>query len=562
MAVRFVRGQFGPLEAGMSCMGQDVNRQVSPVDNSVIIIGAGISGLSVGCYLQMNGYETQIYELNSIPGGLCTSWTGHKPGMSECYVFDGCIEWLVGSSPPHPFHQMWCELLDMSSVQFVHHDIRFDLELDQADLRGERVFHLYADLERLDSYLKEIAPEDAAAIDEFIGSIRTLQKYSLPPLFEVAPDVRTWRHNLKLLTYLPFMLYANKWSKVTNYQFAARLRNPFLRAAFRNLFHGREMSLLTLTPQLAWFDQRCIAFPIGGSRLFASRIAERYKSLDGRLHLRAPVRSILVEKDCATGVELENGQRLEAGTVISAADGYWTIFKALGGQYINSSIRDLYDGKSLQVNDGVILVSLGMGRPFVRKPWLLRFPLAEPMTIPDGTCFDRLHTHIYNYDPTLAPAGKTVVTVTLYTRDHAYWTELRERNRDAYKAAKDSVARQVIDRLEARLGGIKDYVEAIDVATPATFIRYTHNWQGSHQGWCPPDNLLAASPISKTLPGLDRFYMTGHWVEPPGGVPIAAQSGRNLAQIICKRDGKRFVASRCPSCEGSGILEDQQSQTW
>lgn len=41
---------------------------------SVIIIGAGIAGLSAGCYGQMNGYNTKIFEMHSIPGGLCTSW--------------------------------------------------------------------------------------------------------------------------------------------------------------------------------------------------------------------------------------------------------------------------------------------------------------------------------------------------------------------------------------------------------------------------------------------------------------------------------------------------------
>ena len=38
------------------------------------IIGAGISGLCAGCYLQMNGFETHIFEKHDIPGGLCTSW--------------------------------------------------------------------------------------------------------------------------------------------------------------------------------------------------------------------------------------------------------------------------------------------------------------------------------------------------------------------------------------------------------------------------------------------------------------------------------------------------------
>ena len=41
---------------------------------SMIIIGAGIAGLSAGCYGQMNGYQTQVFEMHDKPGGLCTSW--------------------------------------------------------------------------------------------------------------------------------------------------------------------------------------------------------------------------------------------------------------------------------------------------------------------------------------------------------------------------------------------------------------------------------------------------------------------------------------------------------
>ena len=38
------------------------------------------------------------------------------------------------------------------------------------------------------------------------------------------------------------------------------------------------------------------------------------------------------------------------------------------------------------------------------------------------------------------------------------------------------------------------------------------------------------------------IIMAGQWVEPGGGVPTAAMSGRNVIQIICKRDRKTFVA--------------------
>ena len=58
---------------------------------SILIIGAGVGGLSAGCYAAMNGYRTTIVEMHSRPGGVCTSWT------RKGYVFDGCI--LISRGP-------------------------------------------------------------------------------------------------------------------------------------------------------------------------------------------------------------------------------------------------------------------------------------------------------------------------------------------------------------------------------------------------------------------------------------------------------------------------------
>lgn len=49
--------------------------------------------------------------------------------------------------------------------------------------------------------------------------------------------------------------------------------------------------------------------------------------------------------------------------------------------------------------------------------------------------------------------------------------------------------------------------------------------------------------MKKTLPGLDRFHMIGHWTTPGGGLPPAVLGGRHVVQVICKQDGKRFVAT-------------------
>ena len=81
-----------------------------------------------------------------------------------------------------------------------------------------------------------------------------------------------------------------------------------------------------------------------------------------------------------------------------------------------------------------------------------------------------------------------------------------------------------------------------DVATPLTFWRNARAWRGAYEGWMPStDNFMQHVP--KTLPGLDRLYMAGQWVEPGGGVPTALMSGRQLVQILCSEAGKPFVAA-------------------
>src|SRR5215212_7932597 len=85
------------------------------MSKSIIIIGAGIAGLAAGCYGQMNGYRTQVFELHDLPGGLCTAWA------RKGYTFDGCIHYLFGSAPGQPFHQVWEELGAVQGRRMINH---------------------------------------------------------------------------------------------------------------------------------------------------------------------------------------------------------------------------------------------------------------------------------------------------------------------------------------------------------------------------------------------------------------------------------------------------------
>jgi phytoene dehydrogenase-like protein len=136
--------------------------------DTTIIIGAGISGLAAGCYAQMNGYRTQIFEMHDQPGGLCTAW------RRQGFVFDGCIHYLFGSGQEQPFYRLWEELGVVPQQKFVHHD-----ELLRVSEPHGKTLIVYSNPDRLEQHLKELSPIDRRLISDFCTGIRTFTHFDL-----------------------------------------------------------------------------------------------------------------------------------------------------------------------------------------------------------------------------------------------------------------------------------------------------------------------------------------------------------------------------------------------
>jgi phytoene dehydrogenase-like protein len=515
------------------------------------IIGAGVAGLSAGCYLQMNGFETEIFEKHSHAGGLCTSW---KRGD---YTFDGCINWLLGSNPSNPFYLLWSELIDMSSIEFKTHEIRMDIEVkDSFDRYGNKVFHLYTNLDRLSAYLIDLAPEDSVIIKKLIRSMRKMQGYEIPPMIQSVPGLLPFHQKIKFIKHLPLLFFLMRWKKQTNFSYARKLKNPFLKEAFQLLFDGDEIPLIIITLPLAFNDKMGVGYPVGGSLNFVRKIEERYLDLGGKISYNSEVDEIITKNGHATGIVLTGGTRIPSAITVSAADWYYTLFTALKGKYTNKKILQLKEEQKLTVFYSVFLLSLGISGSLKEMPRMQRFPLERELLSPDGTRYSRMEMHCHNYDPTLAPEGKCVVTIKFYSSNGDYWIGLRNSDPEEYKRQKLRFGEEIIAILEEKFKGIRDTIEETDIATPATYQRYTNNWKGSTQGWLPGKNLLASSPMNFILPGLQDFYLAGHWTQPGGGLPVAIKSARTVSQMICYNLHKPFIINESPRSKLRDILVD------
>jgi phytoene dehydrogenase-like protein len=499
------------------------------VEKSIIIIGAGLAGLSAGCYGQMNGYRTLIFEMHDRAGGVCTGW------QRKGYTIDSAMHWLAGTKPETSFYKFWEELGAAQQWQVFDHD-QFNLIEDESG----RVFALYSDTDRLEQQMMEFAPEDEAIIREFTKAIRDCGRFDMP--VEKPPELYGLIDGIKMTKMLPYLMFVRRWGKISTGDYARRFKNPFLREVF-NMSGGGEFAnapVLDMTMALAWQHQRAAGYVIGGALALVSYIQQRYLDLGGELHLEARVEKIVVQNDRAVGIRLADGTEHRGDIVISAADGHTTIFGMLDGKYIDNKIRGDYD--NLQLFSPLVHIGLGVARRFDDVPPSvtgLIFPLEKPVIIA-GKERNILGVLVRNFDPTLAPEGKTVIKI-LFNTDYAYWERLY-RDPERYKAEKEQIADTVVTLLDERFPGLAAQVEMRDVATPMTWVRYTGNWKGSYRGWLRTTETFMMQ-MSKTLPGLGGFYMAGQWVTPGGSMPAAVISARHTMQIICKRDQKRFTTT-------------------
>ena len=496
-------------------------------EKTIVIIGAGIAGLCTGVYAQQNGFASRIVEMHSLPGGLATAW------KRRGYTIDGCIHWLVGSSPRYKaMHQMWREVGLLEGLRFVDHDLFAVFE----DGNG-RTLRVYPDPARLEKEMLALSPRDAGVIRELCDGIRFCQSFDPPMTEEPSPGAFIRRMGF-MLGMAPKLGLFQKWMKTTARDFAERFQDPLLRTALLEMWFP-EFSMLFVLMTLGWLNNQAAGYPLGGTMPMIRNVEKRYVELGGQIQYNARVEKILVENDRAVGVRLTDGSELRADVVISCADGHATIFDMLEGKYADDTVRGYY--RSYKPFPPLLLVGVGVNRTFETEPPSvsgLTFQLREPVRIGPRQ-YERLPGHLYHFDPSLAPEGKAVLTVMLDT-DYAYWKALNA-NETLYGEKKKEIAGLIPTLLEQRWPGISGQVEMVDVATPATFERFTGNWQASFEGWLMTPE-VGLTQMKRTLPGLDNFYMAGQWVAPGGGLPAGVMTAREAIQMVCKKEGKRFRA--------------------
>lgn len=492
----------------------------------MIIVGAGIAGLSAGCYARMNGFQTTILEMHDIPGGLCTAY--ERKG----YKWDLSMHMLTGSCSG-PFHRMWQELGVVQNRKFHYHK-----EMSRIESREGKILRYSTDRKELEDQMLKLSPQDALLTKEFIDlvfgkNLMNAASLKSPELSNLFDSLKTWP------AVLPLMGKFIKYGKLSVQEFANRFQDPFLQKAIRFYIDAPGWPMLSFPMvALAGFMKSSVTeagVPQGGSQQVVFGIADLYRKLGGDIEFKSRVKDVIIENDHAVGVKLEDGTEKRADIIVWAADGQTLIFDILGSRYMDDKIKSMYR-EWIPVKP-IVHVMLGVNRDMSQEPARLILELDKPIKIAEEE-HQWVSVIHHSFDPSYAPEGKSAMEAW-YATNYDYWEKLSH-HRDAYKSEKKRIADFTIAQLDKRWPGFASQVEVVDVPTPATYVRYTGNWQGSPDGWyITTDNMRRQNPI-RTLPGLKDLYMIGQWTAPFTGTVLAALTGRQVVEILCHKEKIRF----------------------
>ncbi|MDR2029839.1 MAG: NAD(P)/FAD-dependent oxidoreductase [Treponema sp.] len=491
----------------------------------ILIIGGGVAGLSAGSYAQMAGFESAIYEKCGVLGGQCTGWD------RKGYHIDGCVHWLTGTKEGNDLHRVWQELGIIRGNNIIQLD-RFGVyEYDGVTIS------LWKDLDRLQAELLAISPGDEKPIRNMIRDIRIMQSMVLP--LDRPVDMMPLGEKLKMLKALMGAGgILTKNSKTSCAVYAKRFKHP----ALQKLIERRVppyFSVLAFIFAMGNFSAGNGALPAGGSRGMVDRMEKRYRELGGQVHTGMTAEEIIVRGDRARGVRFSGGEIINADYVIASCDVHITLKKLLKNRYIDKKFEYRYRHPREYPVLSSFHAAFGVREDLRDYPQVLVFE-TEPFTV-GVTGYASLGMRNYAYEKDFAPPGCTTLTAALNQTagDYAFWAELYTGDRERYVREKKRIAGAIQERLERRFPELRGKIEFLDAATPMTYHRYTGAYMGAWMSFMmtPKTKMLMHRGAIR---GLKNCLLSGQWLQPPGGLPLAALYGKYAILRICKKEKIAF----------------------
>lgn len=491
----------------------------------IIIIGAGVSGLSSGIFGQKNGYITEIYEKNPVAGGLCRCW------KRQDFLIDGCIHWLTGTKQGSPIRKLWDELEAFNDEQLIYND-----NFGTFEYAGKTIT-FWSDLNKLEQEFLEISPEDCKLIHKTIKYIKLFQNMHLP--IEVPLSLMNLSDLLKVAKDMRKCLFQYiKCNKIMTSDFANKFKSSALREAIKHILPN-DTNLYSTLYAFGSVASGNGAVLKNGSDTLINNLVHSYHNHGGVIHYNSDVDHIIIKENKAIGIHLKNGQNIYADYIISANDPFNTI-SLLETPYKFTLFSKHIDDEIKYPIPSCILIHYAIEKESLDSLNLtFSYEFNTQPFFVGNRYLNTIRLRNYSYDNSFIKDGKTVVQVMLpqLDSDYDFWNNIT--NKKDYNSEKEKIANIVKKSLENKFPNLKGKIEILDVCTHKTFERYTRSYHGSFQPFMLTSKGKMLNHNGK-IGNINSLYLASQWAITPGGIPIAMLSGKFSIQRILRSENIAF----------------------
>lgn len=517
---------------------------MSDKEFDVVIIGAGVSGLTAAALLSKAGLKVCVLERHRIIGGYLQGF--ERKG----FIFDTAIHWLnqfgKTGSVAHVFNYLGPDFPKPVEMKNIHRHIADGYE-----------YLLTNNPDELKNKLIQDFPHEEKGIIRFFEAAKVVAKVSnrFPQFFisnETKSGLEKSLYKIKQLRIIfPIIKYALYGGEKG---VEKGLRKFFSDEKLLGIFRS-EIDLLSCLFPIAWaYNNDYQNPPIGGSQVIPEWLETKIDKNESEIVLSADVFKIDIENGVFKGVKYRKRLKeyeVKAKHLIAACDVDVLYRKLLPPEVVPEKIKQRLDDSELYSSSVTLSIALtckaedlGFGDEMIQMFNETTPRMEHSSGDPHKSFISILAPSVR--DKTLAPEnhGTLNVFVPAWMDYGNNWgTALNakgeyDRN-ETYKQLKEEFAQIIIDRIEKEIcPNLREHILFYEVATPITYYRYTHNKNGTMMGTRPGRKNMQLR-VSHYQTPVKNIVIGGHWAELGGGVPIAVKAAYNASLIVLKDQNKK-----------------------